>query len=796
MRSSYKQNARIMIKNYFKIAWRNLGNNKVYSFINIAGLATGMAVALLIGLWIWDEISFDSYYPNHKKLGQVLSYQTMKDRSGSDKSIAMPLGIALKTKYSDVFKRVSLTSWNDDHLLSFGERKIPGAGMWVQEDFPAMLGLKMIKGNANALSDPSTILIDESMAKAIFGDDDPINKVVKIGDKFNMKVAGVYKDLPRNTNFYNTKILLAWTNTENWRRNQTDWENHCGQLFVELNDGINMAEAAAKVRNVPTPNIPQWKEEAIVYPMDRLHLYGGEFQNGKELEGRIQFVWLFGIIGGFVLLLACINFMNLSTARSEKRAKEVGIRKTIGSMRSQLIGQFLSESILVALLAFVFSLVIVELSLGFFNELSDKEMSIPYSNMIFWLMALGFALFTGLIAGSYPAFYLSSFEPIRVLKGAIRAGRLASLPRKVLVVLQFTVSVTLIVGTIIVYRQIQYARNRPVGYNREGLITVGMNSPDLWGKYDPIRNDLLATGVVENMAESSYPTTNFGQNNSIEWRGQDPSRVIFFRDVNVTHEFGKTVGWQITRGRDFSRDFATDSLGMILNEATAKILGFQNPIGEIIKFHGRPFVVRGVVKDMVTESPYDPIEPAIFVCGGWMGVINIKMKANVPVHDALAKIQKVFKKYSPNYPFTYKFTDDEYARKFSAEMRIGNLATFFAILAVFISCLGLFGLASFVAEQRTKEIGVRKVLGASVFNLWKLLSKEFIALVLISCVVAAPLASYFLNKWLLNYSYRTNISWWIFIAAGTGALIISLLTVSYQAIKAALMNPVKSLRTE
>jgi putative ABC transport system permease protein len=785
-----------MFANYFKIAWRNLRNNKVYSFINIAGLATGMAVALLIGLWIWDEISFDSYYPNHKQLAQVLTYQTMKDGSGSSTSVSMPLGVALKTKYSDVFKRVSLASWNDDHLLSFADRKIPGAGMWVQEDFPAMLGLRILKGNATALKDPSMILIDESLAKAIFGDDDPINKVVKVDDKFSMKVAGVYKDFPRNTNFYNSKILLAWTNTENWRRNQTDWDNHCGQLFVELNDGMNMSAVDAKVRNVPTSFIKEWKEEAIVYPMDRMHLYGGEFENGKELAGRIQFVWLFGIIGGFVLLLACINFMNLSTARSEKRAKEVGIRKTIGSMKSQLIAQFLSESILVALLALILSLVMVELSIGFFNELSDKEMSIPFSNMIFWLLTIGFALFTGLIAGSYPAFYLSSFEPIKVLKGTLRAGRLASLPRKVLVVLQFTVSVTLIIGTIIVYRQIQYAKNRPVGYNRDGLITVGMSSPDLWGKYDPIRNDLLATGVVENMAESSYPTTNSGQNNSIEWRGQDPSRVIFFRDVNVTHEFGKTVGWQIIQGRDFSRDFATDSLGMILNEATAKILGFKNPIGEIIKFHGRPFVVRGVVKDMVTESPYDPIEPAIFVCEGWMGIINIKMKPNVPVHDALAKIEKVFKKYSPNYPFTYHFTDDVYARKFSAEMRVGNLATFFAILAVFISCLGLFCLASFVAEQRTKEIGVRKVLGASVFNLWKLLSKEFVVLVLISCLIAVPIASYFLNKWLLNYKYRTEISWWTFSVAGFGALIITLLTVSYQAIKAALMNPVKSLRSE
>jgi len=488
--------------------------------------------------------------------------------------------------------------------------------------------------------------------------------------------------------------------------------------------------------------------------------------------------------------------MNLSTARREKRAKEVGIRKTIGSLRSQLIAQFLSESILVALLAFVFSLLMVELSIGFFNGLADKQMSIPWGNPVFWSLTLGFALITGIVSGSYPAFYLSAFEPIKVLKGAIRAGRLASLPRKVLVVLQFTVSITLIIGTIIVFRQIQYAKDLPVGYNREGLITVGMNSPDLWGHYDPIRNDLLATGAVENMAESSYSTTNFGENNGMEWRGKDPSLVIFFRDVNVTFDFGKTVGWKIIQGRDFSKEFTTDSSAVILNEATAKILGFKNPVGEVVKMFGENRTVIGVVKNMITESPYEPIAPAVFLGKGWMSVINIKMKPNIPVHEALSKIESVFKKYNPNYPFVFKFTDEQYAKKFSAETRVGNLATFFAILAIFISCLGLFGLASFVAEQRTKEIGVRKVLGASIFNLWKLLSKEFVALVIISCLIAVPISSYFLNKWLTNYVYHTQISWWVFITAGAGALIITLLTVSYQGIKAALMNPVKSLRTE
>jgi ABC-type antimicrobial peptide transport system permease subunit len=561
-----------------------------------------------------------------------------------------------------------------------------------------------------------------------------------------------------------------------------------------LKEGSDVNKVSAKIKNVPTPYIKDWTEETMLHPMDRVHLYD-EFKNGKETGGRIQFVWLFGIIGVFVLLLACINFMNLSTARSEKRAKEVGIRKTVGSLKSQLIAQFLSESVLVAFIAFFISLIFVQLSLNFFNGLADKQTSIPWTNPVFWLLAIGFALFTGIISGVYPAFYLARFEPIKVLKGNIHVGRFASIPRKLLVVTQFTVSIALIIGTIIVFRQIQFAKDRPVGYNRASLITVPLSSP-LWGHYDAIRNDLLATGAVENLAESSYTATGFGQNNSMEWRGKDPHLVVFFRDVNVTHDFGRTIGWKVKDGRDFSKEFATDSAATILNEAAAKIVNFENPIGETIKYSNKNYRIVGIVKDMVTESPYDSIEPAIFFCDGWMGAITIKMKGNKPVRESLAKIATVFKKYNPLNPFEYRFIDEEYANKFSNELRIGNLATFFAILAIFISCLGLFGLASFVAEQRTKEIGVRKVLGASVFSLWKMLSKEFVALVIISCVIAAPLAWYFLNKWLLNYSYRTEISWWIFVAAGAGALIITLLTVSYQAIKAALMNPVKSLRTE
>jgi hypothetical protein len=476
----------------------------------------------------------------------------------------------------------------------------------------------------------------------------------------------------------------------------------------------------------------------------------------------------------------------------------VGIRKTVGSLRTQLIGQFLSESVLVSLLALVVAFIFITLSLSYFNSLADKQMVIPWTNPVFWIIILGFTLFTGIVSGSYPAFYLSSFEPIKVLKGTFRVGRFASIPRKVLVVIQFTVSITLIIGTIIVFRQVQHAKNRPVGYTREGLITVSMNTPEIRGHYDALRNDLLQTGVLENMAESNSPTTGIWSNQiGFEWKGKDPNTTPLFGIQPVTHDFGPTISWTIKEGRDFSRDFPTDTGAIILNEAAVKLTGFKNPVGQIMKWNDKDRPVVGVVSDLLMESPYTPVKPTVFFLDyGWLSTITMKVKPSVPIRQAIAKLEPVFKKHNPGSPFEYKFIDEEYAKKFSDEERIGNLATVFAILAIFISCLGLFGLASFVAEQRTKEIGVRKVLGASIFNLWKMLSKDFVMLVIISCALAIPIAWYFLHNWLNDYEYRTDISWWIFAIAALGALLITLVTVSFQAVKAALANPVKSLRSE
>jgi putative ABC transport system permease protein len=531
--------------------------------------------------------------------------------------------------------------------------------------------------------------------------------------------------------------------------------------------------------------------------MSRWHLYS-KFENGVSVGGAIQYVWMFAIIGAFVLLLACINFMNLSTARSEKRAKEVGIRKAIGSMRSQLISQFFSESLMVTGFAFIFSIGLVLLILPFFNSVAGRHIALPWGNVYFWLAGVGFSLVTGIIAGTYPALYLSSFQPVKVLKGTFKAGRLASIPRKVLVVTQFTVSVILIICTVTVFRQVQFAKSRPAGYTKEGLITVIMQTYNFHNNMSNLRNDLLAQGAIEDMSESNTPVTeNDHFSNGFSWQGKDPLATTKFNTVGADVNFGKTVGWQFVAGRNFSNKFATDSSGIVLNEAAAKYLGFKNPLGETIKWDGRSYHVIGIVKDMVMESPYEVAKQTIFYIDTSIGgIMNIKLSPNMPTAQSLAKVAAVCKKYSPEETFDYKFVDEEYRQKFADEERVGKLAGFFATLAIFISCLGLFGMASFVAEQRTREIGVRKVFGASVLNLWGMLNKDFVVLVTIAMLIATPIAYYFMSNWLQHYQVRAELSWWIFVATGAGAMLITLLTVSYQSIKAALMNPVKAIRTE
>jgi putative ABC transport system permease protein len=796
-----------MIRNYIKIAWRNLTKNKFSSLINIGGLAVGMGVAMLIGLWIWGELSYNKNFAGYNRIAQVMQNQYINNYTQTGESEAYPLGNALQSSYGSNFKHIVMSTWKDAHILSFGDKSIKEDGSYMGANVVDMLSLKILKGSRAGLNDPSSIMLSQSVAKAIFGNADPINKMMKIDGKQDVKVTGVYADLSQNSSFADLTFIAPWeliVQTEHYdTRFQNPWGANWFQTFVQIADNANMDEVSARIKNVKIDQLKgnpdaRLKPVIFLHPMSKWHLYS-EFKNGVNAGGDIKNVWMFGLIGLFVLLLACINFMNLSTARSEKRAKEVGIRKAIGSMRSQLVVQFYSESLLTAVFAFALALVLLQMSLPFFNQLGDKHIAILWNNPLFWLCGITFTLFTGLIAGSYPALYLSSFQPVKVLKGTFRVGRLAAVPRKVLVVVQFVVSVVLIVGTIVIFQQVQFAKNRPVGYSRNGLITISLQTDEINNHYEAVRNDLIQSGAVVGVTETQAPLTNvYISNGGFKWKGKDPNLREEFTSLGITSDFGQTVNWKLKEGRDFSSSFKSDSSGFIVNEAGVKFMGLKNPVGETLEWVGNGnFKIIGVVKDMVTRSPYEPIRQMFFYLRrAKLNNVVIRINPHMSANEAITKIGSIFKRYDSTTPFDYRFVDDQYAKKFDNEERIGKLATCFAGLAIFLSCLGLFGMASFMAEQRIKEIGVRKVLGASVFNLWRLLSSDFVLLVIISLVIATPIAYYLMHGWLQSYEYRASMSWWVFAITGAGALIITLLTVSYQSIRAALANPISSLKTE
>jgi putative ABC transport system permease protein len=794
-----------MYKSYFKIGWRNLVKNKGYSFINIGGLAMGMAVAMLISLWVYDELSFNKYHENHGTLAQVYRSLIWGGEKYASTSHVTGLGTLLKTEYGSHFKNVAMVrGGTEERVVAFGENKFTQSGYFMQTEGAEMLTLNMILGTRQGLKEMKSIFLSESLAKKLFGDADPINQVVMMDAKWDLKVTGVYEDLPKNSTFSDASYFAPLDLYIDGWATLDAWDNYFVYVFVQLFPNGDFEKTSEIIKNVMAAHVDeetlQSKPEVFLHPMSQWHL-NAEFKNGELVTSkRMMSVWYYSAIGVFVLLLACINFMNLSTARSEKRAKEVGIRKSIGSLRTQLIQQFFGETLLVAMIAAIISLIVVQLSLPLFNEVSDKNISLPISTPIFWLSAIGFTLFTGLLAGSYPALHLSSFNAIKVLKGTFKVGSFAMIPRRVLVVLQFTVSITLTIGTIIVYQQIQFAKNRPVGYSRDNLLGMRAASPEYKGQYHALRNELKNTGAVEEIAEANYSIIDTrGNNGGFSWH--DKKYDATFNTIFVTHEYGKTIGWEFVDGRDFSREFASDLSGIIINESALELLGLENPVGELLNWspgdNRGDYKILGVVKDMVKGSPYEPTNPSIiFLSENDMQWFYIKMKPTISAHEALPKIRSVLASIVPSAPFDYTFADEAYGAKFKAEERIGKLATLFSGLALLISCLGLFGLASFMAEQRTKEIGIRKIMGASVANLWRMLSKDFVVLVLISCGLAIPISFYFMNSWLGQYEYRTTISWNVFIITGMGALAVTLFTVSFQAIKAALMNPVKSLRSE
>ena len=798
-----------MLRNYFKIAFRNLLKNKSYSAINIGGLAVGMAVAMLIGIWINDELSANKHHKNYETLYQIKMHQTFDGHRGTQDAVPFPVGEELKSNYPD-FKAVAMYERGEgNRSLMVGNQKFLKQGLFIGEEAIDMFSLNVLNGDKNPLKEPYSIVLTDETAHALFGNQDPIGKILKLDNTTDLKVTAVVAKQPKNATLQ-FDYLLPWQLQENiyaWvgKYMKTNWGNNGWGVYVQLKDDVNPEQTNAKIKDVVLSHTSNnansknlVKPEIFLHPMAKWKLYS-DFAEGKNIGGFIKYVRLFGIFGVFILVIACINFMNLSTARSEKRSKEVGVRKAVGSGREQLIGQFLSESTLIALMALVLAFGIVLISLPYFNTLTDKTMTIDFGNPVFWGIILIFTLFTGLLAGSYPALYLSSFNPVKILKGGGHIGKSASLPRKILVVVQFTFSIGLMIGTIIIYRQIQHGKNRPIGFNNRGLISV-ISSNDLVTHFEALRNELLATGAVSSICKSNSPTTQWwSSNGGWEWKGSTPEdKSSIFTTIATNYDYIKTMGIKLKEGRDFSRDFRTDSSGVILNEAAVKRMGLKQPVGEKLKWAGRERTVVGVIPDIVVEwSPYRAVAPMTIVFEkNWVSFICVRINPNVATSVALKKIAPVFDKYNPGFPFDYTFSDTEYAKKFYYEELIGNLSAIVSILAIFISCLGLFGLASFMAEQRTKEIGIRKVVGASVANVWGLLSKDFVLLVIISCVIASPIAWYAMNQWLEDYTYRITIGAGVFLIVLALALIITLLTVSYQAIKAALLNPVKSLRSE
>ncbi|HEY5747160.1 MAG TPA: ABC transporter permease [Chryseolinea sp.] len=792
-----------MLKNYFTIGWRNIIRTKGYSFINICGLAMGMAVAILIGLWVFDELNYNKSFKNYERLGQLYHHLTFGEEIMTINDVPEPIGEALKSNYAE-FEEVAITSWPGEHIVAYDEKKSSASGLFVEPPFASMFSVQMVQGT-RALTDVHSVILSKTLATSLFGDA-AVGKMVKFDNRDLLMITGVFEDFPSNSEFADIKMLLPmgyfFSINETNRKALDNWESYSFQCFVLLKNEALFSEVEPKIKHVlyekASNDGKSMKPEGIIFPMKKWHLYG-VFKDGINTGGQIKFVWMFGIIGVFVLLLACINFTNLSTARSEKRSKEVGVRKVMGSARNQLVAQFLSESLLMVTIGFSLALAIAAFSLPWFNALADKKMTIPWMDPNFILTSLAFIMITGALAGSYPALYLSSFSPVKVLKGAFKASRFAALPRKVMVIFQFTTSIVLIISTMVVFLQIQHAKDRPVGFDREGILHLAVRTEALAkANYNSLRHELLSSGAVENMALSDFPVTGAASADaSLTWEGKDPALRPLVAMNSCSHDFPKTNGFQFVEGRDFSREFGTDSASVIINELFAKLISEKNIIGKKLTFNGKEREIIGVIKDQVRWTPFVKQSPHLyFINYSNTGYLTIRLNPQVGTHEALQKIEAVIKKFDAGAPFEYKFQDDDYAQQFNSEERIGKLATVFSIMTIFISCMGIFGLATFAASQRTKEIGIRKVLGASVFNLWRMLSSDFVRLVAVAILLGIPLAYYFAAQWLQQYEYRVEISWRIFVVTGILVLAITLLTVSYQTLKAALMNPTNSLRTE
>lgn len=796
-----------MVKNYLKIAFRNLVKNKVYSFLNIFGLAIGICCAGLIFLWAENELTYDNFHAKKENLYQIKVNANFGGNHFTMGSTPRPIAAALKAEIPGIANATRMSDREERLAFTANNNVFYALGRFTDPAIFDMFTFDFIEGNTkNAFSQLYSLVISETLAKKLFGNEKNIvGKSLKIGVDKNYVISGIVKDLPQNSTL-NFEWLAPYEiiikeNEQKFGKADAEWGSYGPITYVELEKNANLSNINSSLKNyIPNKESTQ-KSETFLFPMAQWHLYNS-FTNGKPTgSGDISQVKMLSAIAWIILLIACINFMNLATANSQKRAKETGVRKVLGTIKQKLIVQFMSEALFMSFLATLLAILIILLVLPAFNALMQKQLSLNLINSFHPFALLGIWLVSGILAGSYPSIYLSSFSPILVLKGLKMNLGSAAFIRKGLVVFQFVVSIVFIIGTAFVYRQIQYVESRNLGFNKSNLVEIDMQH-DVTQSFSVIKNAFLQTGFIENVALSDHSTLKGGNLDEFKWQNKAEGDKTSMAYRNVSPEFVATSGMQILEGRDFKNE-TTDYNNVIINESFAKLMGNESAVGKIIQSPRRNendaysnMNVIGVIKDYVYDDVYGKPQPTILLCKPPenSNLVYIRLRQNENLGQAITQIGALLKKVNPNYPFEYKFVEDQFSKMFSAEILVRKVSSIFAILAVIISCLGLFGLATYTAERRIKEIGVRKVLGASVTNITALLSKDFLSLVIIASLIAFPIAYYLVSDWLKNFTYHINISWWIFALAGVSAMFIALLTVSYQAIKAALMNPVKSLK--
>ena len=788
-----------MFKLNLKIALRNLWRNKGFSLINIGGLAIGLASCMVLLLYINYEYSYDRQYKNYAKT--YVAYTNM-EANGKTFSWAWTPGL-LAPNIADNMSEVEYaarSTYPNQQLISYGDKKIKSISLFADPSFLKILNYHFLSGNPDkALNNVNSVILTKSLAKKLFGSEDPINKSLKLENQDVLKVEAVIDDLPANSSIV-FEYIMPWKlfeKREPWTLKNGWGSNFCLTL-VQLRNSNLIDQANATIKNIYSRNQSNITNTSFLHPFAEWHLYN-EFENGKTVGGKIDQLRIFFLLAFCILLIACVNFMNLSTARSEKRAREVGVRKAIGSSRKSIIYQFLLESLMMAFISAIIAFILVEISLPYFNNLLNIKLVIEYHNWKYWATLLWLVLFTGIIAGSYPAFFLSSFDPVKVLKGfGIQTGATFSI-RRILVVFQFVFAACLIICTAVIYQQLNYIKNKPIGYNNSNLVELYIqgnlkNSK----KQELLKQQLLNSGLATHISTFSMSLANGGNNTSdLSWPGKNPNDKVLFNERGTGNDFVKTVGTKMIAGREFSAGFK-DTSNIIFNEAAIKIMGLKNPVGSVINWGDRKCTIIGVMKDFVVESPYRKVDPMVFYPSylNSVGVMLIKLSPGQNVSSSIARLDAIVKDINPDYPVDKGFVNQSFEAKFQNEKLLGTLSNWFGGFAIFISCLGLLGLALFMAEQRKKEISIRKVLGASTANILTLLNKDFVKLVAIANVVAFPVAYLVINKWLSSFEYRVDISFWPFALAITISLLIAILTVSIQSVKVAKANPIDALKYE